>query len=50
MPKRRPAGMLKTNLAFRGSKNMMLGVMQPYFFPYLGYFDLINRIEPLDRL
>lgn len=35
--------MLKTNLAFRGSKNMMLGVMQPYFFPYLGYFDLINR-------
>ena len=21
---------------------MKLGVMQPYFFPYLGYFDLIN--------
>ena len=21
---------------------MKLGIMQPYFFPYLGYFDLIN--------
>ncbi len=21
---------------------MILGIMQPYFFPYLGYFDLIN--------
>lgn len=21
---------------------MQLGIMQPYFFPYLGYFDLIN--------
>lgn len=24
---------------------MILGVMQPYFFPYLGYFDLINRTD-----
>jgi hypothetical protein len=24
---------------------MILGVMQPYFFPYLGYFDLIHRAE-----
>jgi hypothetical protein len=24
---------------------MILGVMQPYFFPYLGYFDLINRCD-----
>lgn len=24
---------------------MILGVMQPYFFPYLGYFDLMNRCE-----
>jgi hypothetical protein len=24
---------------------MVLGNMQPYFFPYLGYFDLINRCD-----
>lgn len=24
---------------------MVLGAMQPYFFPYLGYFDLINRTD-----
>jgi hypothetical protein len=24
---------------------MILGIMQPYFFPYLGYFDLINYSE-----
>ena len=24
---------------------MVIGNMQPYFFPYLGYFDLINRCD-----
>jgi hypothetical protein len=24
---------------------MILGCMQPYFFPYIGYFDLINRCD-----
>lgn len=25
------------------SDRLVLGIMQPYFFPYLGYYDLINR-------
>jgi hypothetical protein len=24
---------------------MRLGIMQPYFFPYIGYFDLMNRVD-----
>ena len=24
---------------------MKLGIMQPYLFPYLGYFDLINSVD-----
>lgn len=26
-------------------KEMKLGIMQPYFFPYLGYFQLINAVD-----
>ena len=26
-------------------KFMRLGIMQPYFFPYLGYFQLINTVD-----
>ena len=26
-------------------KNMTLGVMQPYFFPYLGYWQLLNLVD-----
>ena len=26
---------------------MRLGIMQPYFFPYLGYFDLIDAVDHL---
>jgi hypothetical protein len=29
----------------RSLKNMTLGIMQPYFFPYLGYFELISRSD-----
>ena len=24
---------------------MKLGIMQPYFFPYIGYFQLINSVD-----
>src|ERR1700761_7183717 len=24
---------------------MKVGIMQPYFFPYIGYFQLINSVE-----
>jgi len=24
---------------------MKLGIMQPYFFPYIGYFQLINAVD-----
>ena len=26
-------------------KSMKLGIMQPYFFPYIGYFQLINAVD-----
>lgn len=25
---------------------MKVAVMQPYFFPYIGYFQLINAVDP----
>jgi hypothetical protein len=25
--------------------NMKIGIMQPYFFPYIGYFQLINYVD-----
>ncbi len=28
---------------------MKLAIMQPYFFPYIGYFQLINEVEKSDR-
>ena len=24
---------------------MVIAIMQPYFFPYLGYFELINTVD-----
>ncbi len=24
---------------------MKLGIMQPYFFPYIGYFQLMNAVD-----
>ena len=24
---------------------MKIGIMQPYFFPYIGYFQLINEVD-----
>ena len=24
---------------------MKIGIMQPYFFPYIGYFQLINMVD-----
>jgi hypothetical protein len=30
---------------FMGTKNIKLGIMQPYLFPYLGYFKLISSVD-----
>ena len=24
---------------------MKIGIMQPYFFPYIGYFQLLNMVD-----
>jgi hypothetical protein len=29
----------------RSGKEMILGIMQPYFFPYLSYFSLIKQCD-----
>lgn len=29
----------------KGEVRMRVGIMQPYFFPYLGYFSLINYVD-----
>ena len=29
----------------KGSVNMKVGIMQPYFFPYIGYFQLMNAVD-----
>lgn len=31
--------------AERCAADVKLGIMQPYFFPYIGYYDLINRCD-----
>ena len=28
-----------------GAKIMKLAIMQPYLFPYIGYFQLINSVD-----
>ena len=30
---------------YRGLCNMIIGIMQPYFFPYLGYWQLISAVD-----
>ena len=29
----------------RGAINMKVGIMQPYFFPYIGYWQLMNLVD-----
>lgn len=36
---------LEESSAIKGSGNISLAIMQPYFLPYIGYFQLINSVD-----
>lgn len=38
-------GSTTQSLRYREVKALKLGIMQPYFFPYLGYWQLLNEVD-----